>query len=74
MGKIPIDRPLGDTLNAISLFVNDVSLAQLWELDALGIRDPYEQRSRSEQSSVAVELFLDTVRVTPSGRYEVRLP
>lgn len=74
MGKIPIDRPIGETLSAVSLCVNDASLANLWELDTLGIRDPYEQQSRKELASAAMDFFLDTVQVKPSGRYVVRLP
>lgn len=74
MGKVPIDRPLGHTLSAISLLINDALLSQLWDLDTLGIRDPYEQRSRREQASAAVQLFLESVQVTPRGRYKVRLP
>lgn len=74
MGKIPIDRPLGHTLSAIILLINDVLLPKLWELDALGVHDPYEEHSRREQASAAVQLFLESVQVTPSGRYKVRLP
>lgn len=74
MGKIPEEHSGVRTLPALTLFVNDTSLANLWELETLGIVDPAEQRTREESALEAQDLFLKTISVNSESRYEVRLP
>ncbi|XP_030747078.1 uncharacterized protein LOC115875693 [Sitophilus oryzae] len=73
MGKIPEGRNSVETLSALSLFVSDTSLANLWKLETLGIVDPSEQRTREESALAAKDLFLRTITVNGESRYEVRL-
>lgn len=54
--------------------VKDASIADLWELDVLGIIEPTEKQSRQQRALAAKELFLQTVTRDEEGRYEVRLP
>lgn len=74
MGRIPLKEISSTTLSAISLFVNDASLTQLWQLDTLGITDPVEQKTQEQTALAAKNLFLETVKVNQEGRYEIRLP
>ncbi|KAJ8918883.1 hypothetical protein NQ315_011175, partial [Exocentrus adspersus] len=57
-----------------TFFVNDASICELWELDALGIREPLEKKSRSDMEAAAKKLFTQTIKINEDGRYEVRLP
>ncbi|KAH1024879.1 hypothetical protein HUJ05_009714 [Dendroctonus ponderosae] len=70
MGKIPLENPQRRSMTFISLFTNHVSIANLWELDVLGIKDPAEKRTREETAIAAKELFLGTIKVYSDGRYE----
>ncbi|KAJ8964444.1 hypothetical protein NQ317_013854 [Molorchus minor] len=54
--------------------VADAPIANLWELDVLGITEPSEKHSRQERAMAAKEMFTQTVRKDEEGRYEVRLP
>lgn len=74
MGKIPQEESNASTISALSLFISDSSLANLWELETLGITDPAVQRTRVESALAAKDLFLQTVTVNSEARYEVRLP
>ncbi|XP_050309972.1 uncharacterized protein LOC126745954 [Anthonomus grandis grandis] len=74
MGKIPEDENNARTITALSLFISDSSLANLWELETLGITDPAVQRTREESALAAKDFFLKTVTVNSEARYEVRLP
>lgn len=74
MGKIPQEESSARTMTALSLFVNDPSLANLWELETLGISDPSEQRTREESALAAKDFFLRTIIINSESRYEVRLP
>ncbi|ENN78854.1 hypothetical protein YQE_04685, partial [Dendroctonus ponderosae] len=62
MGKIPLENPQRRSMTFISLFTNHVSIANLWELDVLGIKDPAEKRTREETAIAAKELFLGTIK------------
>ncbi|KAF2900797.1 hypothetical protein ILUMI_05397 [Ignelater luminosus] len=75
MGQVPTSKPdTSTTMTVLSLFVKDASIANLWELDLLGIAEPTTKRSCQEMADVAKELFLQTIEVNGEGRYEVRLP
>ncbi|KAH1021907.1 hypothetical protein HUJ04_011391 [Dendroctonus ponderosae] len=70
MGKIPLENPQRLSMTSISLLTNHVSIANLWELDVLGIKDPAEKRTWEETAIAAKELFPRTVKVDLDGRYE----
>ncbi|XP_050298613.1 uncharacterized protein LOC126737669 isoform X1 [Anthonomus grandis grandis] len=74
MGKIPVEQKDTLSMSAVSLFVNNASISNLWELDVLGISDPVERKTREETALAAKALFLETVKTDAEGRYEVRLP
>ncbi|XP_050509028.1 uncharacterized protein LOC126886209 [Diabrotica virgifera virgifera] len=74
MGKIPLDRQDNRTATTVSLFISNVSISQLWELDALGINDPAERKTREEIALAAKQLFFETVATDSTRRYEIRLP
>ncbi|XP_050517597.1 uncharacterized protein LOC126892168 [Diabrotica virgifera virgifera] len=74
MGKIPLDQQDNRTATTVSLFISNASISQLWELDALGINDPAERKTREETALAAKQLFFETVATDSTGRYETRLP
>lgn len=74
MGKIPSNHDSNKTTCAISLFVKNASITDLWELEALGITDPYEKKSKEELALATKEHFLKNVRQDSEGRYEIVLP
>lgn len=74
MGRIPLHKAMNTCMTAISLFLNDASLTQLWQLDTLGIRDSVETKSRDQLTVAAKEFFLETVSLDSENRYEIRLP
>lgn len=57
-----------------SLFIQTENLPDLWELDVLGITDPYEKQSKKEMDQAIIQHFKDTVTINNEGRYEVMLP
>ncbi|KAF2879705.1 hypothetical protein ILUMI_26468 [Ignelater luminosus] len=75
ISQVPTSKPdTSTTMTVLSLFVKDASIANLWELDLLGIAEPTTKRSPQEMADAAKELFLQTIEVNGEGRYEVRLP
>ncbi|XP_072403151.1 uncharacterized protein [Diabrotica undecimpunctata] len=74
MEKIPVETHSNLSMISLSLFVNNAPIANLWELDVLGINDPMERKTRDETALAAKKLFLETISVDTDGRYEVRLP
>lgn len=77
MGKVPESNSniASSMLNStLSLFANDKSISNLWELDVLGILNPSEKVLREEIILSAKESFLQSVTENSEGRYEVRLP
>lgn len=58
MGKVPSDRPSSAlAMTTLSLLVNDASISKLWELDALGITEPTEKKTREELAEATKNLF-----------------
>ena len=75
MGKIPSDGQRKDSsLTTISLFVKEANISDLWELDVLGIKDPFESKSKKDHEDKILSAFLENVKVNEDGRYEVQLP
>ncbi|XP_025831568.1 uncharacterized protein LOC112904800 [Agrilus planipennis] len=62
------------TVAAISLYVKNCDLKDLWSLDVLGIRDPMTYRTFKQQEEVMYREFLETVSINSENRYEVQLP
>ncbi|KAF8790942.1 hypothetical protein HNY73_005883 [Argiope bruennichi] len=58
----------------LSLYVNDISLKELWEIDSLGISDPIENISKRKLFDEQLKEFHEKLTVLPDGRYEVELP
>lgn len=74
MGKIPQEENSARTVTVLSFFVHDSLLANLWELETLGISNPLEQKTRKESALAAKDYFLRTITINSESRYEVRLP
>lgn len=76
IGKIPTPSSIraSSTMIVTSMLSKDVTVAELWSLDILGITDPGERKSKKEMELAIMEHFLKTVSVNPEGRYEVRMP
>ncbi|GFW04248.1 uncharacterized protein TNCV_2670131 [Trichonephila clavipes] len=58
----------------LPLYVNDISLKELWEIDSLSIRDPTENVSKRKLFDEQLKEFHEELTVLPDGRYEVKLP
>lgn len=57
-----------------SMFINNQLITSLWELDALGIKDPVQNLDREEIELNLIKHFNDTVTQNEEGRYEVHMP
>ncbi|GFY19651.1 transposon Tf2-6 polyprotein [Trichonephila clavipes] len=57
-----------------SLLVHNQEIRNLWELEATGIRDPFEWKLRDEIDEVVKDHFMENLRKDSEGRYEVKLP
>lgn len=58
----------------INLAATDASIADLWSLETIGIRDPVEVKSTADQDAEAKEEFLKSLSRKEDGRYVVKLP
>ncbi|KAF8763122.1 hypothetical protein HNY73_021337 [Argiope bruennichi] len=56
------------------IYVANLDLTELWSLDAIGIRDPVEIKSRQVADEETVEFFRKTIKRNEDKRYEVCLP
>lgn len=75
MGKLPVDSKRTDAaLTVTSMYSMDARVADLWELDNLGILDPACKKTREERDKETKDNFLRTVCVNAEGCYEVELP
>ena len=59
---------------AVSMFVSDAKVSELWNLDVLGIKDPKENLEQSLREQIVKENFLKSVFLNDSNRYSVDLP
>jgi hypothetical protein len=55
------------------LFIENVQIPDLWELDLIGIQDPIEKKTKEQAHLDTWSHFRETVRVSKEGRYEVCL-
>ncbi|GBN24354.1 hypothetical protein AVEN_76976-1 [Araneus ventricosus] len=58
----------------LSLYVNNVSLRELWDIEFLGIREPIENVSKRKAFVEQLREFHEKLTVLPNGRFEVELP
>ncbi|KAF8783394.1 hypothetical protein HNY73_013559 [Argiope bruennichi] len=52
----------------LSLYVNDISLKELWEIDSIGIRDPTENVSKRKLFDEQLKEFHEKLTVLPDDR------
>ncbi|GFX69666.1 integrase catalytic domain-containing protein [Trichonephila clavipes] len=58
----------------LSMFLNQLNVKELWDLETIGIRDPVKNIKSEIQHSDMIERFQKDIKILPSGRYEVALP
>ncbi|XP_021967699.1 uncharacterized protein LOC110862800 [Folsomia candida] len=61
-------------MTCTNLVVSQASVADLWDLETIGIRDPAEAKTKEENDREAKENFLQTITRNEDGRYVVSLP
>ncbi|GFS88750.1 uncharacterized protein NPIL_441981 [Nephila pilipes] len=59
-------------LTTSSLHVRNVSVKELWELDVLGITDPFLNENAKDKFDSTD--FKNKMKILPDGRFEVTLP
>lgn len=76
MGKIPTEQKPDENVALLvtSMLTTEAKISNLWALDSLGILDPYEKSSKQELEMETQKHFLETVKITDEGRFEVCLP
>ncbi|GFV11468.1 hypothetical protein TNCV_1695921 [Trichonephila clavipes] len=74
-GKIANTTGDENSIDALvtSLLVHNQEIRNLWELEAIGIKDPFEWKSRDEIEKVVKDHFMENLRKDSEGRYEVKL-
>ncbi|CAA9997406.1 unnamed protein product, partial [Nesidiocoris tenuis] len=74
-GKLPSNFS-NTTLGMLttSMLVEEMSVAELWKLEVLGIEDPAEKKTKAESQAQVQLKFEDSLKVDQEGRYEVGLP
>lgn len=75
-GIVPGEREATVGMMSIStaMLNVDVNLQDLWNLEALGIMDPVDHKTRIEKDEETKKHFLRTVSKSEDGRYSVKLP
>ncbi|GBL94916.1 hypothetical protein AVEN_187437-1 [Araneus ventricosus] len=69
------DQPVLDSVQTVfSLYVNNASSRELWDIESLGIREPIENVSKNKAFYEQLKEFHEKLTVLPDGRYEVELP
>jgi len=75
MGKNLVDSSKEDsTLMIVSMMSENASVSDLWKLDALGITDPIESKTKEARQAEVKTLFRNTTKINSEKRYEVLLP
>ncbi|GBN01825.1 hypothetical protein AVEN_208550-1, partial [Araneus ventricosus] len=69
------DYPVMDSVQTVlSLYANNASLRELWDIESLGIREPIENVSKMKAFDEQLKEFHEKLTVLPDDRYEVELP
>ena len=75
IGKLPKESKKSDSVVLItSIFAQEANLADLWNLDILGITDPIQKSLKIERDEKVREFLINTTKLNPEGHYEVNLP
>jgi hypothetical protein len=76
MGKVPRDGAVNSNLaiTVTSLFIKEAEIADLWNLDLIGIHDPIQKKTKEQVHLDTLSYFRQTVKINIEGRYEVCLP
>ncbi|GFY51404.1 DUF1758 domain-containing protein [Trichonephila inaurata madagascariensis] len=56
------------------MHIGNIKLADLWELQHLGILDPTLEESKQNSYEEALNNFQEKLTILPNGRYELELP
>ena len=77
-GKINIDVTEDPestmAMHVVSMFVAEAKVADLWNLETIGIKDSAESKFRDEREKEVIQHFLQTVTRSQESRYCVSLP
>ncbi|GBO19187.1 hypothetical protein AVEN_208068-1 [Araneus ventricosus] len=69
------DYPIMDSVQTVlSLYVNNASLRELWDIESLGIREPIKNVSKRKAFDEQLKEFHEKLTVLPDDRYEVESP
>ena len=74
LDNVPDEASASLAMQVTSMFVAEADVSELWDLEAIGIHDPVDQKTRDEKELAAKEHFLQTVTQSEEGRYIVSLP
>ena len=72
-GRIPGGSE-SSAMSVTAISISESSVCELWDLEALGIRDDAAQKTRDEREAAAIQHFRSTVKREEDGRYVVALP
>ncbi|GFY45835.1 uncharacterized protein TNIN_336591 [Trichonephila inaurata madagascariensis] len=64
----------GNVVTTLTMHVGNIKLADLWELQHLGILDPTLEESKQNSYEEALNNFQEKLTILPNGRYELELP
>lgn len=54
--------------------ITNCSIADLWNVDVLGIEDPVEMKTKKDQDNGTIEYFNETISINEDAKYKVHLP
>jgi len=77
LGKVNKESKIDRTDTAVTIttmFVQEVSLSDLWRLDVIGITDPIEKVNKEAGDERTREFLIRTTKQNVDRRYEVKLP
>ena len=74
MGKICSEERADKATTALSMFVSEAKISDLWSLDVLGIESAEVKRDRDLKEKAVQTHFLETVSFNENKRYTVNLP
>lgn len=74
MGPITQDVHLNNTMRMTVSSLNESSITQLWELETIGICDPFEVKAKDERDRQVKEAFMKHLVYTDTEKYVAGLP
>jgi len=74
-GPVPVKENNSIAASTISMFVNsEKSIPELWDLEAIGIRDSADQIPKEEHDKNVKKNLQNELTLDKDGRYKVKLP